>query len=217
MAAAHLAKERDRFPGGVFYVDLCGQEAEPLSDSRAFGVLLNYLGLHDLELPEEPAARRGHYQSLMRQRPGAALVLLDNAAHVHGVEQLLPADDRHRMLVTTRGSCDGLDAHGLVLGVLPDKVRVELLTALICMGDPTESRPDREPEALHQLAEMCGGVPGRIRQAAVRLRQNRAMPIAACLASLCEQRVADDWLLPPGPAMGRLGDRGAVPPTGPGP
>src|SRR6185437_10426928 len=68
--AAHGAAERDRFPGGVLFLDLHGYDRAPVSSARALDSLLRGLGVPGEEIPPETADRAGLYRSVLASSAG---------------------------------------------------------------------------------------------------------------------------------------------------
>jgi hypothetical protein len=74
--AAHGAADRDRFPGGVLFLDLRGYDRAPVSSARALDSLLRGLGVPGEEIPPETADRVGLYRSVLASSAGPVLVVL---------------------------------------------------------------------------------------------------------------------------------------------
>lgn len=176
--AGHLAVNKRWFPGGALYVDLQSHAKDPLTDNDALLVLVSPLGLRATDLTSMiPAARYGYYRDCLVQRPGRTLIVVDHAVHSSQVELLMPGEDRHCVLVTSRRGLPDLDAHEIRLRRLEQAAACDVLAALVKMGDTHEKRPESEPEALRELADLCTGVPRNLRDAATGLRQNRDITI----------------------------------------
>ncbi|WP_327400342.1 hypothetical protein OG194_09090 [Streptomyces sp. NBC_01288] len=176
--ASHLAVNKGWFPGGALYVDLQSHAKDPLTDNDALLVLVSPLGVQGAELMSMiPVARYGYYRDCLAQRPGRTLIVVDHVVRASQVELVMPGEDRHCVLVTSRGGLPDLDAHEFRLRALDQVAACEVLAALVRIGDAHEKRAETEPEALRDLAELCAGVPRNLRDAATGLRQNRDITI----------------------------------------
>ncbi|MEV5531492.1 NB-ARC domain-containing protein [Streptomyces prunicolor] len=190
LRAAHQAVANNWFPGGVFYLDLHRPGTEPLSDDQAVRILLSYLGVVDDEISGLTTAWDGHYHTCLAQRPGPALLLLDNAVQAEQIERLRPGVAHHRVLVTSRSGLADLEAHAILLRPLSTSDSLSLLVTLLSMGVDGENRTVQEPDAASSLVDLCEGVPLNIRRAAAGLRQRRDVTIAEYVKLLVENRAA---------------------------
>ncbi|GIH97721.1 hypothetical protein ACFFMN_42560 [Planobispora siamensis] len=106
LVAAHQVLKEGWYPGGVFFVDLHGYtpgQIEPVE--AAAGQLLRAMGHRDQELPATGPEMLALYRSVLAERAQkgrGVLVVADNAAEAGQVEPLVPAQDCHRLLVTSR-------------------------------------------------------------------------------------------------------------------
>jgi transcriptional regulator with XRE-family HTH domain len=177
--AAHLL--RPNFPGGVFFLDLFGMSPQPATAADALRLLLRALGAADEQIPEDVPGRASVYRSLLRDRH--ALVVLDNAGSEEQVRPLLPGDGASRALITARRLLAGLEGvRRLGLGPLSLPEARELLTGILgqrAVGD--------EESALHQLAELCEGMP-----LALRIIGNRLVSRPGWDAAELAARLADE-------------------------
>ncbi|PWK85011.1 DNA-binding SARP family transcriptional activator [Lentzea atacamensis] len=182
---------RDRFPDGQLYVDLRGYDAErPLSAADALTRFLSALGLNGRDIPLDVDDRAARYRTeLSGQR---MLILLDNAATVGQVRQLLPGTPGCLVVVTSRDSLAGLVArHGarrLDLDLLPLRDAVQLLGRLI------GHRVSAEPEAAEALAEECARLPLALRVAAELAAARPAIPLSVLVEELEDQQKRLDLL-----------------------
>ena len=91
-------KLKDSYPDAQFYLDLKGIEQSPVTTKDAMAhVIRGYKP--DLKLPDDDAAVRGLYYSVLDGQK--ALLLMDNAAAAEQVEPLTPPASCI-MLVTSR-------------------------------------------------------------------------------------------------------------------
>lgn len=194
LRAAHQAVANDWFPGGVFYLDLHRPGTDPLSDDEALRILLSYLGIGDHEISGLATAWDGHYRTCLAQRPGPALLLLDNAVEAEQIERLRPGVSHHRVLVTSRSGLTDVEAHAIQLRPLSATDSLSLLVTLLGMGVEGEDRMVREADAVSRLVALCGGVPRNIRGAAAGLRQRRDVTIAEYVKLLMENQAVHEAL-----------------------
>ncbi|WP_051806399.1 ATP-binding protein [Streptomyces sp. NRRL F-2747] len=154
--AAHQARERGWFPGGILFADLRGYSNGPQEEVAAVADrLLRALGVRVKDLPgtdEKLDAWRLHLNTLAAQgRP--LLVVLDNVREPGQIGALLPAAP-HRALVTSRHTLSSLPARRVELSPLSPADAVDLLDRTLCDARVTGQRDD----AL-RLARLCGHLP----------------------------------------------------------
>jgi len=156
---AHRLKAQ--FPGGQIYLNLQGEDTQPLSVDAALETLLRALGVDPAQMPTQRAERAAMYRSRMAQ--ALTLVLLDNATDARQVEDLLPGAGA--CLITSRQQLDGLAGIKLVnLDPLPEAEALELFQKML----PIE-RVQAEVAAARQIVEYCGRLPLALRIAAATL------------------------------------------------
>ncbi|WP_063006028.1 helix-turn-helix transcriptional regulator [Nocardia salmonicida] len=163
-AARHLLS---RFPDGCLFLDLRGYAAGPVvAPAVAAGALLRQMGVAAESIPAQPDSRL----LLLRDKLGAGkyLVLLDNVVDSAHVAPLLPGAGACAIIVTSRGTLNGLDEVDRVpIGRLSEDDALALLDRLT-RGLP----PGRVPSASQRaaIARQCHGLPVAIRIAAAILR-----------------------------------------------
>ena len=109
-----------------------------------------------------------------------ALLVLDNAADEAQVADLIPADPRCLVLITSRRNLAGLDGARLFrLDVFPLRDALELLARIL--GGP---RLDAEPEAAQEVVRLCGLLPLAVSLAAARLRSRPSWSLERLAAYL---------------------------------
>ncbi|MES4906975.1 MULTISPECIES: BTAD domain-containing putative transcriptional regulator [unclassified Streptomyces] len=184
--AVHWAHQvRDRFPDGQLYVDLRGFDGnrEPLRPRDALGQLLRGLGLTPQEIPADEDEMIRRYRSLLVDR--RMLILLDDAVSAEQVRPLLPGGPSCLTVVTSRNRLGGLvareGAHPLMLDVLAPEEAHALLVAVL--GEP---RVAAEPDAVAELARLCGYLPLALRVAAAQLACEPGRRVADLAAELAE-------------------------------
>ncbi|MFD6993236.1 hypothetical protein [Streptomyces sp. NPDC059943] len=174
--AAHQALERGWFPGGVLYADAGTLPADrPPGPEELLSAFLRMLGVPGGELPPHRIGLEALFRSQLKthgDERGAVLVLLDNAADGTQFTPLLPADPRHRLLVTARTRPKTRDLAVLPLHVLAARDSRALLSATQDSGENDE---------LDELAGLCGHLP--LALDVVRARLDREEHDAAPLLS----------------------------------
>jgi len=182
--AAHRATAKGWFPGGSLFIDLRGYDDHPVTADQAVLALLDSLGVRGLELPPTTPAQYALYRTLLAERHDPMLLVLDNASHPAQITPLVPGTDRHRVIVTSRDLLVELPAQLLNLDVLPEQASADLITRALHLSDPRDDRPSREPDALRELAALCGGLPLALQMTAAMLRRRRHRSIASMVVDL---------------------------------
>ncbi|MGW6930094.1 BTAD domain-containing putative transcriptional regulator [Lentzea sp. NPDC054927] len=153
---------RDRFPDGHLYANVHGGVA-PID---VIGRFLRALGAAPERVPTHVDEAASVLRTLLADR--RVLMVLDNAETADDVRPLLPASNGCFALVTSRDRLDGLvvadGARRMTLSVLPAKESTELLVEAL-----GERRAAAEPDAVAELAELCGHLPLALRIAAANL------------------------------------------------
>lgn len=182
--AAHIARGRDWFPGGTLFADLRGYDNTPMSADRAVTLLLEMLGLRNTELPQSPEAQYARYRSELADRP-RMLIVLDNVSDPRQIWPLLPGEDTdHRVLITSRDVQDSLPVRQLTVATLSPQAAHDFIDGSLRCQDPDDHRVADEPDAVRELAELCGQLPLALSIAAALLRRRRQRPIATLTAEL---------------------------------
>jgi len=195
--AAHLARERSWFPGGVLFLDLHGYDPEPVTADRALQALLRALGIPPEHIPATADERAALYRSTLDARArerGAVLVLADNASSTDQVRPLLPGDSRHHVLVTSRDRLPQLGARLLSLDQLTPEEAHELLDRALRIADPQDTRIADDRDSAEQLTRFCGYLPLALQIAAALLAEDPGMPVTELVADLAEARDRLDHL-----------------------
>jgi transcriptional regulator with XRE-family HTH domain len=172
-----------RFPDGQLYANLRGfdQRGVPAMPGETIRVLLDALGVPAHAVPPDLAAQVALYRSLLSGKK--VLVVLDNARDEQQVRPLLPAAAGCMVLVTSRNQLVGLaaveGAHLTTLGELaPIDARAFLAARL------GEERAAAEPDAVAEIAALCGFLPLALAIAASRVAAQPALPLSAVAAEL---------------------------------
>ncbi|MDP4509292.1 ATP-binding protein [Nonomuraea turcica] len=177
-AAGRLA---DLFPDGRFFLDLRGMDATPLESGNGLARLLKALGVPEPSIPADEQERAGHYRALLNER--RCLIVLDNAASESQVRPLLPGGGPSMTLITSRRPLAGLEGvHQVPLAQLADVEAADLLRAIV--GD---IRSAAEPDAVDELARLCGHLPLAMRIAGNRLQSRPGWTIKQLTGRLSDE------------------------------
>ncbi len=171
-----------RFPDGQLFLNLRGYDPGRRVHPRvALAQLLHALGVDADRVPATVPEAAALYRSLLADR--RVLVVLDNAAAAEQVRPLLPGAGGCLVLVTSRDRLTGLvaqdGARRLTLDVLAPADAV-LLVGRVIGAD----RVLREPDAVAELARLCGYLPLALRIAAANLLDNPYRSIDAHVTAL---------------------------------
>ncbi|MFB7776181.1 helix-turn-helix domain-containing protein [Streptomyces bauhiniae] len=151
---------KDLFPAGQLVVDLRGVDEQQPSAAESMLGVLKTLGVPDRDLAQ--AGPQGHpalYRQLLADR--RCLLVLDNARDEAQVRPLLPGSGSTMVLVTSRRMLTGLeDVHRLQVDELNVHDSTELLTGLVGV-----ERAAADPDALADVAALCGNLPLALRVA----------------------------------------------------
>jgi tetratricopeptide (TPR) repeat protein len=180
-SAITATAERD-FAAALF-VDLYGyaqKQTDRVQAADLYGPLLRGLDVPAVQIPDAAADRATLYHQVLDRRAaeGAAVLLwLDNVGDRGQIEGLVPADQLHRVVVTTREMFPRNDNHVIIsLDLLPVDEAVELLTAAVGEGDP---RLAQDPESLQRVAQLCDRLPLALRIMAALMADEPDRPISA--------------------------------------
>ncbi|MCX4821371.1 winged helix-turn-helix domain-containing protein [Streptomyces sp. NBC_01142] len=175
---------RPQHPDGVLFLDLLTHHSpagdRPLT-KRLLQRLLRTLGTADADVPQDRddliAAWRDATSGLR------LLLVLDDVGSAAQVRPLLPAGPGSHVLVAGRRRLTGLDADRCVtLEPLPTTDSIGLLRRLI-----GEARTDAAPEAVADLARLCGGLPLALRIAGARLQHRPSWSPAHLAARMARE------------------------------
>ncbi|GLY50895.1 NB-ARC domain-containing protein [Lentzea sp. NBRC 102530] len=152
LALHWLQDRRSTFPDGQLYADL-GAHAPggPVAPEDVLEGFLHALGVTDV--PPQLARRAALFRSVTARR--RLSLLLDDAVSVAQVRTLLPTSGT--VVVTSRWRLSSLGLDGArFVDVAPMGVEdsVELLETVVGRG-----RLALEPDAAHEVARLCGGLP----------------------------------------------------------
>jgi tetratricopeptide (TPR) repeat protein len=151
------------FPDGQLYTNLRGADSRGQEPAEVLAGFLRELGVGGTDIPEGLDERARMYRAQLAGR--RMLVVLDNAADEGQVRPLLPGSAGCAVLVTSTSRLATLaGAAAVPLDLMPPGQATELLIAII-----SEDRAAAEPEAVGDIARLCGYLPLALRIAGARL------------------------------------------------
>ncbi|MFF3750925.1 BTAD domain-containing putative transcriptional regulator [Streptomyces sp. NPDC002018] len=173
---------REHFDDGQLFVNLRGHSPLPaLSPVDVLARFLRALGAPPDQVPSSEEEAAAMYRTLLADK--RMLIVLDNANSVDQVRPLLPGNGECCVVITSRSRLAGLvasdGARHLGLEVLNLNEAHTLLGGIL-----GERRAAAEPDALMDLARLCGWLPLAIRIAAANLIANSTMSVAQYCAEL---------------------------------
>ncbi|MFC9266280.1 BTAD domain-containing putative transcriptional regulator [Streptomyces zhihengii] len=175
-----------RFPDGQLHADLRGFGDEPAEPFTVLGTFLRALGTPGGAVPAELTDRVHLYRTLLAGQ--RTLVVLDNAAGVQQLSDLLPSGVRCAAIVTSRTTIAELSCSRLPLGVLDSGTGLDLLRKML-----GRDRTDAESGPAHAIVDTCGGLPLAVWVAGARLAARPGWPLAKMARALAdEQRKLDE-------------------------
>ncbi|WP_405844231.1 tetratricopeptide repeat protein [Streptomyces sp. NBC_01518] len=184
LCAAHQAVRDGWFPGGTLFVDFRGYDEDPVTADQAVVALLDGMGVRGADLPQTVAGQYGLFRRLLAEERESMLLVLDNASDAGQVMPLVPGTDHHRVLVTSRDRLTELDAQLIDLDVLNAADAANLIDRSLRLSDRSDDRATREPEAVSELATLCGHHPLALRITAGMLRKRRHRSVASLVDEL---------------------------------
>jgi tetratricopeptide (TPR) repeat protein len=170
--AVHIAHRlRDRFPDGVFFVELRGTEPQPAHLDEVLARLLRALGANPEQIPATRTERVAHYR---RRLAGArVLLVLDDAPGAGVLTDLLPAGPAgpSAAVVTSQDRLAGLPgADRIGIDELDPDTAVSLFERVARAGGAVL---DGDGDGPRTVAEVCGGLPLALRVAGAHRAQYR--------------------------------------------
>ncbi|MFF6785409.1 tetratricopeptide repeat protein [Streptomyces sp. NPDC012510] len=184
--AAHRAGAEGWFPGGFLFIDLRGYDDNPATADQGVLALLDAMGVRGTDLPPTTARQYDEYQRLLSARQDRMLLILDNASAASPYLSLVPGTAHHSVLITSRDYPNVNSVRVIELGTLDRETSVALITHALHTTDERDDRPSREPEALREIASLCGGLPLALQIAAGMLHRRRYRDIAWSVAQIRE-------------------------------
>ena len=144
------------YPDGQFYYELGGSTADgPADPAEVLAAFLRQLGVSRDDVPDALADRKAMFRDKTFGRQ--ILVVLDDAADLPQVKELLPSSRRAVVIVTSIAQHTGAKIAGFDernLDVLQPSFSTELVTRYLGV-----ERVTNEPEAAAELISVCGRLP----------------------------------------------------------
>lgn len=168
--AIHVAHQlKHYFPDAQLYVDLRGDNDQPLEALEVLGQWLRDIGFIEADIPTNQAGRAKAYRSWLasgrsEKEPTLskrALVLLDNAKDINQVEPLLPGAETCAVLITSRqslGSLPGGYKGNINLAAMSETDALKFFSTLI-----GPDRLETDLNAARQIILQCGKLPLAVR------------------------------------------------------
>ncbi|MBE9373239.1 AAA family ATPase [Saccharopolyspora sp. HNM0983] len=167
-------QEQDRFPDGVFYDDLGGNDPDgPRTPSEILSGFLYKLGVDGSAQPSTEKERGAAFRHLTADQQ--VLLVLDDAATAAQVLALLPSSSRSVVLVTARRELSFLSSRVASIPVEP----FEPVAALDLLTERLGEEADGAGPELRALVEACGRHPYALQLAGRRLRGRSSLPTRA--------------------------------------
>ncbi|MFI0418615.1 ATP-binding protein [Spongiactinospora sp. 9N601] len=186
--AAHIARGRGWFGGGVLFADMFGYDPVLRWDAdRAVEHFLRALAVPGEHIPADSHGRLALYRSILDGYATAGrpiLVLVDNVSGPDQAAPLLPIHPTCKAIVTSRERLARLGARLLDLDILDEAEAVALLQRAVAVARPGDERIAAHPEQARHLARLCGGLPLALHLAAALLAENPALQVAELVAQL---------------------------------
>jgi tetratricopeptide (TPR) repeat protein len=186
--AAHAARRRGWYRGGVVFTDLHGYDDQPVQPSQALDALLRDLGVAAVDIPPGAEQRAGLYRSVLAQLVDPVLVIADNVSSEAQVRPLLPGAGQHKVLVTSRHTLAGLGARLVDVTVLDEDAAVVLLDAALRVARPGDERIGGDREAARRLAGACAGLPLALQITAALLNADPTLSPVELAGQLSDER-----------------------------
>lgn len=184
--AAHDARAKEWFPGGVFFLDLRGYDPHhAVHPEVALATLLRAMGVPHEQIPPDQAGREILYRSMLNHAE-PTLVVLDNASSTLQIRPLLPSAD-HRVLVTSRHTLADITGARLIdLGVLEQGEAEAFVRTALRAANPHDNRVTSQPEAVEEIIRLCGNLPLALTIVAAILAGDPDQPVAELAEALSD-------------------------------
>ncbi|ACU34352.1 AfsR/SARP family transcriptional regulator [Actinosynnema mirum] len=186
LAVAWGHRRAAQFPDGLLFAQLGGHaddERARVGPDEVLARFLLALGVPADAVPRGTADRVGLYRSVLAGR--RVLVVLDDARDAEHVRLLLPPGSGSLALVTSRLRLGSLvvsaGARVLTLDVLAEDESARLVDEAV--GKPLS---EQEPDAVRDLARLCGNLPLALRIAAARLVSSPEWAVASLVDALAD-------------------------------
>ncbi|MGW6877006.1 tetratricopeptide repeat protein [Streptomyces xanthophaeus] len=188
LRVAHDLVAAGHFTGGAIFLRLHGYDApNRLGPEEIALEMLGMLGVPAEVIPAGAQARTAVMRTVLSSLADAGhrvLIVLDDASSGEQILPALPGNTAHPVLVTSRHTLTGLDAHTTDLNVLSDRASFDLLSAALQDTLPGDTRLRRRTRTVRSLITACAGLPLALRIVAGRLTASPGLTPAALAADL---------------------------------
>ncbi|MGW8570200.1 ATP-binding protein [Streptomyces niveus] len=160
----------ESFPDGCLFLNLGGEysSGREITPHAALDALLRMLGMVGERIPSGVDVRANLYRNAVRGK--RMLIVFDNVRSAEQVIPLLPAEEKCRVIVTSRNRLHALDdAMYLSMDMLAEEEGIALFRSA---GGHRADRADHD--TVRRIVAHCGGLPLAIRIVAARFRGNPA-------------------------------------------
>ncbi|MDX8035791.1 tetratricopeptide repeat protein [Lentzea sp. BCCO 10_0856] len=178
---------RGQFPGGFLMIDMQGYDDEnlQLTVAQALDTLLVSAGVPVKHIPPSVQGRVSLWQTVLAERP-PTLLIVDNVSSASRLQQLIPGNPAHRLLVTSRHRLTELEgAKHITVPVLPDDACIQLLRHWLSVE--LDAARLRET-GTDTLVELCGGLPLALWIVTAWLKGDPVRTIGDVVASMQDER-----------------------------
>ncbi|MFF2518868.1 ATP-binding protein [Streptomyces sp. NPDC058086] len=194
--AAHQARLRGWFPGGILFADLRGYGHDHVGVGDVADRFLRALGVKAKDLPDAVEEKIDLWRLMLgtlaaQGRP--LLAVLDNVRTPGQITALLPAAP-HRALVTSRHNLSALPANRVDLTPLTPGDAVDLLERTLRVGGTGDGRVTTQRAAALRLVDLCGRLPLALRIIGALLRDEPDRPLDGQARELEDERTRLDAL-----------------------
>jgi ABC-type branched-subunit amino acid transport system substrate-binding protein len=182
LAIQYAKKYANVYPGGICWL----QAKEPNLTTQIVDFIKNYF---DISIPQDFSSELSKISWCWQhwQRPGQVLLVLDDVTDLASYREILPRDNRFRVLVTTRTR--QIDASfSLSLDVLSLESSLELLIALI----PNDDRIKNQQRVAEELCKWLGYLPLGLELVGRYLAEDPDLSLAEILQRLQSQRLQNE-------------------------
>ncbi|MEV6599733.1 AfsR/SARP family transcriptional regulator [Actinoplanes sp. NPDC051346] len=168
----HLAHRlRDDYPDGRLYARLTDDTGRPVDPAEALGGFLRSAGYTGSRLPESLAERSSLFRSWSAGR--RVLVVLDDVVGAEQLQHLLPTGPRCATVIAARRRFSHPSVSSTVnLRPFDRGEALRLLTSVL-----GEQRVRPQLAAVHELIDLCEGLPAALREAVTQLELKPHWPV----------------------------------------
>jgi len=192
--AAHEARARGWFPGGILVVDMQGYGHSSIEAGEVADRFLRVLGVKSRDLPNTIAQTLDAWHLTLNTLASQArplLLVLDNVRTPAQIAGLLPGAP-HRALITSRHTLSASSVNSVSLSPLSPRDAIDLLDQTVTAGGRNDERVSHQSADALQLVKLCGHLPLALRIIGAMLRDEQDRPLSALAAELQDERTRLD-------------------------